>query len=285
MTRGGACQAIQRIGRLLEPTYEALKERVQEAVCVSPDETGWRVSALSAWLWVFATSTITIYSIEVGRGFLEAAKILGESFSGILCRDGWHSYRSFKSARHQTCYNHLLRRCSEMLETAQGKAARFPSEIKTILEKALKLRDRWRLGDISLHGLAVARGRLEAAMDRLLETNQDDEANQRFAKHLSKERLALFTFLRQLGMAATNYLAEQELRPLIATRKSCGGGNRSWKGAVALQRIGSVLRTARRQGFDPRSIIVAILRSPKPTVAATLLAADELPDPPRPPPD
>ena len=150
VTRGGACRAALRIGRLLEPTYEALKERVREAACVSPDETGWRVNALSACLWVFATSTITIYSIEVGRGFLEASKILGESFSGILCRDGWHSYRSFESARHQTCYNHLLRRCSEMLATAQEKAARFPSEIKTILEKALKLRDRWRLGEISL---------------------------------------------------------------------------------------------------------------------------------------
>jgi hypothetical protein len=91
-------------------------------------------------------------------------------------------------------------------------------------------------------------------MDRLLVRNQDEEEeeNRRFAKHLGKERSALFTFLYHLGTAATNCLAEQELRPLIATRKSCGGGNRSWKGALALQRIGSVLRTARRQSRDPR---------------------------------
>ena len=134
---------------------------MRAAGCVSPDETGWRVSAISAWLWVFATSTITVYSIEAGRGFLQAAKVLGETFSGILCRDGWQSYRSFKMALHQTCYNHLLRRCNEILETAQAEAALFPQEIKKILTKALKLRDRSRLGEISARGLAVARGRLE----------------------------------------------------------------------------------------------------------------------------
>jgi hypothetical protein len=49
-----------------------------------------------------------------------AKEILGEEFAGVLCRDGWAPYRSFKSATHQTCVAHLLRRSNEMIADAKG---------------------------------------------------------------------------------------------------------------------------------------------------------------------
>jgi hypothetical protein len=33
---------------------------------ISPDETGWRVGALPAWLWAFAATSITVYAIGQG---------------------------------------------------------------------------------------------------------------------------------------------------------------------------------------------------------------------------
>jgi len=284
VTPGGLCLALQRLGRAAKPTYEALKQSVREAPWVSPDETGWRVGAVSAWLWVYVTNWATVYAVEAGRGFQEAAKILGEDFRGILVRDGWIAYRLFLDALHQTCLAHLLHRCHENLETALGGTARFPHAVKRLLKRALKLRDRRDAGEISEHGLAVATGKLKAAMKRLLNGRPQEEENRRFAKHLRNEQEALFTFLENPGLPATNHPAEQALRPVVATRKNCGGGHRTWKGARTSVQIATVWRTALQQELNPRRIIVTMLRSPKPTVVQDLLPRIDPPNPARPPP-
>jgi len=56
---------------------------------VVPDETGWRVGAQLQWLWVCATPRTTVYAIQPGRGFDQAAALLGADFAGILVGDGW----------------------------------------------------------------------------------------------------------------------------------------------------------------------------------------------------
>jgi transposase len=276
ITPGGLCQGLHRLARATEPTYEALKDEVRNAACVTPDETGWRVGGVPAWLWVYVTTQVTVYVVEPGRGFDQAAKVLGEDFSGSLVRDGWAPYRKFQLATHQSCLNHLLTRCDEILETAQRGAARFPHAVKRRLNQALSLRDRWDEGKISPHGLAVATGRLRAEMNRLLAWRPRDEENRRFAKHLRTEQTALFTFLERPEVPATNHLAERALRPPVATRKNCGGGNRTWKGAGTLGKIASVFRTALQQGLDPDPVFVSLLRSPKPTVARRLLPGADL---------
>ncbi len=56
-----------------------------------------------------------------------------------------------------------------MIEAATGAAARFPRQVKALLEEALDLRDRQDAGELSDHGVAVARGRLGKRLDRLLD--------------------------------------------------------------------------------------------------------------------
>lgn len=66
VTRGGICQAIARVGRKAEPTYQHLIERVRASPSVTPDETGWKVGGRLWWLWVFATPQTTVYAIQPG---------------------------------------------------------------------------------------------------------------------------------------------------------------------------------------------------------------------------
>jgi hypothetical protein len=40
---------------------------------------------------------------QPGRGFAEAAAVLGAGFAGVLMRDGWAPYQQFTDAAHQTC--------------------------------------------------------------------------------------------------------------------------------------------------------------------------------------
>jgi transposase len=281
ITRGGLCQALQRMAKAATPTYEALRDAVSKASVVSPDETGWRVGGLSAWLWVFVSSTITLYTIEKGRGFREAAKVLGEGFKGILARDGWAPYRRFTEALHQTCFAHLLRRCGKILKTAKRGAARVPHAVRRILQGALDLRDRRDAGAISDEMFEEGFSQLRSNLEQLLTRSPTVDENRKLLNHLRNEWDvgALFTFLEHPESPATNFWSEQELRPLISTRKNCGGGNRTWEGAKALAILASVMRTCRKQGLNPLPVLVLMLSSKKPAVISELIPQQEEPAP------
>src|SRR5579884_3611726 len=76
-TAGGLSQALARGAKQANPTYEALMEAVRESPVVAPDETGWRVGGRSQWLWAFVGRDVTVYRIQPGRGFGQAAAVLG----------------------------------------------------------------------------------------------------------------------------------------------------------------------------------------------------------------
>jgi transposase len=261
VARSSLCRAVGRLAKAAEPTYQDLIDRVRAAPVVYPDETGWRVGGHSAWLWVFTTPQETVYSIAGGRGYAEAALILTEQYAGVIGADGWAAYGCFEHAEQQTCLAHLLRRCGEMLETATRGAVRFPRAVKGLLQAALALRDRRDAEELSPRGLRVAQGRLGARLDRLLAGAFTNEANRRLAKHLVNHRDALFLFLQRPDVEATNWPAEQAIRPAVVNRKSCGG-NRSRDGAHSQAVLMSVLRTCHQQHRDPLWTCARLLRTP-----------------------
>ena len=263
---GGLCLALQRVAHTLAPTYDALVGQLQHAPIVAADETGWKVGGYLHWLWAFVTPTTTVYRIMDGRGYDEACRVINPGFSGTLLRDGWAPYRCFEHSLHQSCLAHLIRRCRESLETAQRGAARLPHAILRILLHALELRDRWLEQPPRPHGRATHVGRLQAAMGRLLAWKPSDEVNRKLVKHLRNERGALFTFLRDPAVPATNWWGEQAIRPAVVTRK-VWGGNRTASGAITQQIIASVIRTCTQQHVDPALVIERLLRSPVPRVA------------------
>lgn len=277
VSRGGLCTALQRLARQGQPTYDGLIESIRASPVVSPDETGWKVGGLRHWLWAFVTPQATVYAIFDGRGYEEAASILGPDFAGTLVRDGWAPYRKFALAKHQTCLAHLLRRCHEMIETADRGAARFPHGLRRILLAALLLRDRRACGEVLAHGLVVAKGRLAARFFRLLQGRIVHKPNATFLKHLTNEAPHLLTFLGRDDVPATNYQAEQAIRPAVVNRK-VWGGNRTWQGARTQQVLASILRTLRQQGRDPYPIFEGMLRSPVPQRLALVPSANGPPN-------
>ena len=265
VSRSALCRAITRLGKKAEPTYQELQIAVRHSVVNRIDETSWRVAAHLQWLWVCVSDQVTFYAILPGRGFVQAASILGEDYAGWLNHDGWQPYYRFVHAFHQTCLSHLIRRCKDMIETATVAAARFPQAVMQSLLGGLALRDRYARQEISTHGLSVATGRLVANMDRLLAKTFRDPANRRLAKHLRHEEPWLFTFLHCPGIEATNNAAERALRPAVVARKTWGG-NRTENGAKTQQILISILTTCRQQGKDSFERITELFLSPTPMV-------------------
>ena len=270
VTPSGVCQTMQRAARRCEPIYQRILASVPQSPWIVPDETGWRIGGRMAWMHGFVTPLATVYHVAVGRGYEVAEPIIGAKYAGTMIHDGWSPYDRFFFARHQQCLAHLLRRCKGLLETARAGAARFPGQVRSLLGDALALRDRRDDGQLSPHGMAVAVGRLESRLDHMLYWTKTHGDNERLAKHLDKHRNQLFTFLKVPGIDATNYRAEQAMRPAAVNRK-VWGGNRTPAGAHAQSVLMTVLRTGRQQLRDTLRLTADILCGRQ--VRVTLLSA------------
>jgi transposase len=270
ITPGGLVHAIRRAAHRAEPTYAALRARIRGSPVVTADETGWKVHAQLQWLWAAVTPDTTLYAIQPGRGFAEAATMLGADFDGVLVRDGWAPYRRFEQAVHQTCLAHLLRRCRTLIRDHQERS--FAPRVQRILRHALRIRDRYQRGTVSAHGVGVARGHLQNQLNALIDRPGRARVAQRFAAHLAIEFPAVFTFLLEPdAIEATNWRAEHAIRPAVVARKVCGG-NRSERGAHTHAVLASVLRTIQQRQLDAGEIFSELLRSAE---SITALATDE----------
>jgi transposase len=266
VTPGGVTGAVARAARRAQPTYQSLTAGVRASPVVAPDETGWRVGGVKAWLWAFVGDQVTVYRVAGGRGYQDATQVLGEDYAGVLERDGWAPYRRFAHARHQSCLAHLLRRCRELVADADRGQARTPHAVRRILDHALTLRDAHHADAVDAITLAAAADRLGAQVDKLVAGATRYPPNRRLLNHVAGEREHLFTFLRVPGVQATNWRAEQAIRPAVVCRKTWGG-NRTWTGADTWQVLSSVLRTATQQGRDPVELLARLLQAPTPIVA------------------
>ena len=89
-------------------------------------------------MWAFATAHTVVYAIQEGRGFHDAAAVLGAEFDGVLVRDGWAPYRQFAQAAHVSGTSDPV---LSGISNAHPRAL-WPPEVQTVLQEALAVRDR-----------------------------------------------------------------------------------------------------------------------------------------------
>jgi transposase len=261
LTRGAAAHIVRRAAKRAESMYTAFKAMIPNRDTVYPDETGWKVGGRLQWMWDFVTDLFTVYVIRPSRGVDVPAEVLGMDYTGRMTHDGWSVYDKFIHATHQQCLQHLLRRAKELIERLGTRGARFAVQTQEFILAALGLRDRRRDGHIGDHGYATARGRLEKRLDRLLRRPPKGKACRTFRNHLNKHREQLLTFLYEENLEATNWPAEQAIRPAVVNRKVFGG-NRTWTGAHALEVLASLFATCQQNAMDGLTLLSNLLRRP-----------------------
>jgi len=261
LTRAAAAHIVRRAAQRAAPVYDAIRAIVPRCDTVYPDETGWKIGGRLHWLWDFVSDVCTLYVIRPSRGVDVPAEVLGMDYAGRMTHDGWAVYDRFRRAIHQQCLQHLLRRANELIEPLTRRSARFAARVKRFILDALALRDRQRRGDIARPGYAVARGRLEKRLDRLLALRPRARLSRAFRNHLYRHRDQLLTFLYEENLEATNWPAEQAIRPAVVNRKVCGG-NRTAAGAHALEVLISLFATCRQNALDSLAVLASLLRTP-----------------------
>jgi len=137
------------------------------------------------------------------------------------------------------------------LETATAGAVRFPHAVKALLQRSLSVRDRFLAGELTPAGLSSLRGRLTAALERLVTPVKRHAGNERLAAFLEKHRHDVFRFLTApADIPATNNESAFELRFHVIARK-LSGGNRSESGRLAQQTLPSIIRTSANWAVNP----------------------------------
>lgn len=215
--RSTVCRAVARVARRGEATWHALRDAARRSLVNAIDETGWNVAAQLRWLWVAVSEQVTFCEILPGRGFAQAAAVLGAEYDGWLTHDGWAVYDKFLKASHQSCVAHLIRRCRDLAAGARPAAARFPRRVQALLEEGLALRDRYQNKEISLHGLWTA-------------TTTGSQVRSRGGAHLSRSRQP------QAGQTSATRAAvpvHLSVLPRLGCDQQCGGARHPRTGGRA----------------------------------------------------
>jgi transposase len=262
--RSTSCRSILRTAAKCQPAYAEIEAKVRGSPVLKSDETGWKLGGVLHWLHVCVADEAVLYRIDRRRGHQVLAELIGLGYAGTLIHDGLASYDRFWRAGHQQCLAHLLKRCRELIETATAGAVRFPRAVKALLQRSLSVRDRFLAGELTLTGLSSLRGRLTAALDRLVTPVKRHAGNERLAAFLEQHRDEVFRFLLDpASISATNNESEFELRFNVIARK-LSGGNRTLAGSTAQATLPSITRTCRKLAREPYEFLHQTLCSPTP---------------------
>ena len=277
-------RAEQRLAQLARPTYDLLIDALRRCGVVHADETGWRVSILNAWLWVFTNKELTIYTIRTGakaRGADVPKEILGPDFDGYLIVDGAKAYQCLQYTKGQ-CNGHLLRRTKEMSDTASAHEQKLLRRLSSLIQEALDLAQRRE--QLTPQGYARRVQEIDNRLeDWLVERFARFEALspelRRLAKHVANHRDEWLLFLHDPVVPPTNNHAERMLRPAVITRK-IGGCNKTLLGALVHSILASIMVTCKQRGQkflelarrlwsqgEPQAI--TLVPTPKPATPAT----------------
>jgi transposase len=265
-------RAEQRLADLAQPTYDLLLDALRRAHVVHADETGWRISNLNAWLWVFSSKNVTIYAIRHSRGHDVPENILGPDFDGYLLVDGLQSYDVLDYAKGR-CNAHILRRAKDLLDTAKPREKHHLETLIRLLQDAIDLAQR--RDQLTPDGYArrvqTMENRLDDWLDSNLRKRTPSPELECLDMHLRKHRGEWFVFLHDPEVPPTNNHAEQMLRPAVITRK-VGGCNKTLLGAMVHGILSSIMVTCKRQGRRFLDLARQLWRSaqPQPIDLATL---------------
>jgi transposase len=245
-------RAEQRLADLARPTYDLLIDALRRCNVVHADETGWRINAVNAWLWVFTNKDLTVYAIRRGpgaRGHEVPQQILGPDFDGYLIVDGFKAYDVLQYAKGQ-CNGHLLRRLHEMRDTTPSAEQKTLLELSSLLKEAIDLAERREqlTPDGYARRVTEIDNRFETwLVDRYARFESLSPEMRRLCKHLANHRDQWLVFLSDPAVPPTNNQAERMLRPAVITRK-VGGCNKTLWGSLVHSILASLMVTCQQQG-------------------------------------
>ncbi|MDA2922861.1 IS66 family transposase, partial [Patescibacteria group bacterium AH-259-L07] len=228
LSQGGIQDILHRLKKRFGTKYEKIIKHIQRSKVKHGDETGWRVEGINSWCWLFSSKRAACYTIEETRGKGVPKTILGEKPKGVLIRDDYASYEHL-GMEQQSCWVHLLRTSRE--------AAGRDSASKEVIALHRKLKQMFHELKAIVESPFEGTKRKEAyktylkKLERIQRRTYQHTDTQKVQTRIKRQGGQLLTAIKYAGVPLTNNHAEQQIRPMVVTRK-ISGGSRSPQGAA-----------------------------------------------------
>ncbi len=270
VSTAGISRMMIRIGAILEPVHEEIRQDLKEGAMIFADETGWRIRGVLWWLWIFANPRSAYYWPDRQRGSPVVEKILGTVFSGVLITDAWCAYQDILCIK-QTCMAHIFRKVRKFRDTypQYGSLLSFYRRLRRIVEDGERLKKRRRELDAEVFQRRV--NRLEDRLESLLAWRNPNAVLKTVIDKVRRQKDYILTFVRFEGVPKTNNFGEYIIKRGILKRK-VSGGSTSAQGAMAYARLQSVAMTCHLRGLSFRDYLLQCLKHSIKTGNALLLA-------------
>jgi transposase len=246
VSTAGVSRILIRIGTILAPVHEEIRQDLKAGAMIFADETGWRIRGVLWWLWIFANPRSAYYWPDRQRGSPVVEKILGTIFSGVLITDAWCAYQQIVCIK-QTCMAHIFRKIRKFRDTYPHywSLVSFYRRLRRIVEdgERLKIR-RSQLGEEVFERRVGLLG-----LDQLLAWKNPNAVLKTVLEKVARQKDYILTFVRYEGVPKHNNFGEYIIKRGILKRK-VSGGSTSAEGAMAYARIQSVAMTCQLRGLS-----------------------------------
>lgn len=240
ITDVGVMNITRKVSKRLFLPYQELIKRIRKAKAIYVDETEIKVDGKTYHLWTFVSDTEVVFVIRKSRGKDVLEEILGPSYKGVICCDGWTAYSNY-STNLQRCWAHLLREAkhfAEQHESFQG----FYDSLKSIFSKIKGMREK----PPNRIKRAALKMELELGLRQQITQMTSYREFRKFANKIQNGFNYWFTCVTHLFVEPTNNTAERALRELIVQRKIIGGLRRE-NGAKTMETISSMIATWKKR--------------------------------------
>ena len=243
---GAISESQEPVAQWLEPLYDHIGETIRKAPVAHADETTHFREKARLWLWVLCTPQLAFYMVHASRG-MKAAKLLLDSFAGILVSDRHGAYGTYHSDQRQLCWSHIIRNL-ERISGRKGDPGVLGLWLVRFARIIIQLEHRWRKSNYQSEH--YRRRLLDARVNfRIaLEQGQADHKGQRTGnacRDLLRIEPMLWRFMESPGLDLTNNTAERALRPYVIWRKT-SFFSQSDRGDLFRSRVMTVAESCRR---------------------------------------
>jgi len=261
-----------RVSEALRGPVEDAREYVRGQPVVHMDETGHRMAGKRAWLWVAATSLVSVFLVRFSRGAEVAKEVLGDAFRGLLVSDRWSGYSWVAARMRQLCWAHLIRDFTKIAER-HGASERIGKGLVALAGEMFHPWHRLRDGILDRIEFQAAMVPIRDQVEALLRegTTCGQAKTQRTCANVIKLRWALWTFVDMEGVEPTNNFAERVIRPFVLWRKG-SFGTQAERGNAFVERMMTVRTSCRLQRRNVLEFVTqAVEASLRNTAAPSLL--------------
>jgi len=240
---GEISHIITKTGKIFGPKFKELKQKMRETAYHHEDETGWRKKGKNHWLWAFISEEIALFKISRSRGHKVPKSIIGKGYGGTISSDRLPAYNKLEeetSCTLQKCWVHILRG-SKKLAKAHNEGKCIHRKLKAIFKEAKEYEKEQQFEKVP---------ELIAKVEKIASRRYKHSEARKFMDSLAvRHKYNLFRFVGNKHIKADNNTAERAIRKAVIIRK-ISGGNRSYAGAIATERMLSFVQTCQLQNKD-----------------------------------